>query len=189
MLDQFEGPQDSPLIKALKQRKLKKANKAERDAASFTPSPEMSDIDFVGGELPVDVEFGLAGNPKYEQLPENQLQDLGNFEAPVPRFHDKNITQPVSAAFQNRMRPNRFYSPREQAAKQALLLQNYGPLQSILEQEKLNQIQEQKQKMQQEQYADPMLDTTNMLQGVDTSGVQALPAPQFFNNPFRRGMK
>ena len=75
------------------------------------------------------------------------------------------------------------YNPRVQAAKDALLLQNYGPLQSILQQDKSNQ-------MQQQQYTDPILDTTNMLQGVDTTGVQPLPGPNFSNpNPFQRGMR
>ena len=139
MLDQFEGSQDSPLIKALKQRKLNKANrlaeekrKAERDAVSFTPSPEMSDK-YVG-EFPIEKEFGEVGNPQYSQLPENQLQDLGNFEAPIARgpIQEEIDRKAGRDRFKQMIQKPRLYSPNEAAAREALLNQNFGPLQSLM---------------------------------------------------------
>jgi len=139
MLDQFEGSQDSPLMKALKQRKLNKANKlaekerkAERDAVSFTPSPEMSDK-YVG-DFPIEKEFGEVGNPIYEELPENQLQDLGNFEAPIARgpIQEEIDRKAGRDRFKQMIQKPRLYSPNEAAAREALLNQNFGPLQSLM---------------------------------------------------------
>jgi len=146
MLDQFEGSQDSTLIKALKRGKLNKANKLakkERDAVSFTPSPEMSDK-YVG-EFPIEKEFGEVGNPQYNELPANQLQDLGNFEAPIakPKAPDYIIQEEIDKKtgrdrFKQMIQKPRLYSPNEAAAREALLNQNFGPLQSLMMQQQNN---------------------------------------------------
>lgn len=139
MLDQFEGSQDSTLVKALKQRKLNKANrlaeekrKAERDAVSFTPSPEMSNL-YVG-DFPIEKEFGEVGSPQYNQLPVSQLQDLGNFEAPIARgpIQEEIDKKAGRDRFKQMIQKPRLYSRNEAAAREALLNQNFGPLQSLM---------------------------------------------------------
>ena len=192
--DYFAGEQDSPLMKAIKKRKNKRLlEKNKKSSDYYTPSQELSD-EYVG-EFPVDkefgeVDFGLPSQMYRKQTPMPGLEPLPKFEAPVPRtqtpipaeIEAKQRRDAANTRFQSMIQPSRVYSPREQAAKQALLLQNYGPLQSILQQEKIEKYTD---PIMQEKYADPILDTTNMLQGVDASNVKALPRV----NPFQRGMR
>jgi len=140
MLDQFEGSQDSTLMKAWKQRKLK----AERDAVSLTPSTEMSDKYVT--ERPQDVEFGevdfgLPSKMYRKTTPMPELEPLPEFKAPIakPAASDYIIQEEMDRKagrdrFNQMIQPSRLYSPKEAAAREAMLNQNFGPLQSVMNQ-------------------------------------------------------
>tara|TARA_R100000231_G_scaffold138793_1_gene118084 strand:+ start:7475 stop:8308 length:834 start_codon:yes stop_codon:yes gene_type:complete len=147
MLDQFEGSQDSPLVKALKQRKLKRLQKQARKK-SLIPSTEMSDKYVT--ERPQDVEFGdvdfgLPSEMYRKQIPMPGLEPLPEFEAPIPRPAKELYTIPAEIEAKrkrdvNKMpfNPGALYSSKEAEARGALMNQIYGPLQSLIMQQPNN---------------------------------------------------
>ena len=147
MLDQFEGSQDSPLVKALKQRKLKRLQKQARKK-SLIPSTEMSDKYVT--ERPQDVEFGdvdfgLPSEMYRKQIPMPGLEPLPEFEAPIPRPAKESYTIPAEIEAKrkrdvNKMpfNPGALYSSKEAEARGALMNQIYGPLQSLIMQQPNN---------------------------------------------------
>ena len=147
MLDQFEGSQDSPLVKALKQRKLKRLQKQARKK-SLIPSTEMSDKYVT--ERPQDVEFGdvdfgLPSEMYRKQIPMPGLEPLPEFEAPIPRPAKESYTIPAEIEAKRKrdvnnmpFNPGALYSSKEAEARGALMNQIYGPLQSLIMQQPNN---------------------------------------------------
>tara|TARA_R100000700_G_scaffold39321_1_gene51844 strand:- start:245 stop:1231 length:987 start_codon:yes stop_codon:yes gene_type:complete len=148
MLDQFEGSQDSTLVKALKQRKLKRLQKQARKK-SLTPSIEMSDRYVT--ERPQDIEFGevdfgLPSKMYRKTIPMPGPEPLPEFEAPIPKPAREPYT--ISAEIEAKKKrdvnnmpfnPNVLYSGKEAQARGALMNQIYGPLQSLIIQQQESQ--------------------------------------------------
>tara|TARA_R100000278_G_scaffold88003_1_gene67190 strand:+ start:3031 stop:3849 length:819 start_codon:yes stop_codon:yes gene_type:complete len=144
MLDQFEGSQDSPLMKMFKQKKLNRLQEQARKK-SLTPSIEMSDkyVD----ERPQDVEFGevdfgLPSEMYRKTTPMPGLEPLPEFEAPIPRpVTPDYIIEDELQEKEKRDNYRRLTSPSEigqrlygkkGALDDAMLNQNYGPLQQMM---------------------------------------------------------
>ena len=149
MLDQFEGSQDSPIMKAWKQKKLNKLQKraqqeGAKDKSYYTGgaiddfSADESDFLDIGRDIS---NYGTDIPTAYQQelaYQKEKNRDNQNWETlPRPTKESYLIPEEIQAKRKRDIsnmpyNPSILYSKKEAAAREALLNQNFGPLQSLM---------------------------------------------------------
>ena len=149
MLDQFEGSQDSPVMKAWKQRKLNKLQKrAQQEGAkdkSYYTGGAIDDFSADESDfLDIGKGVGVYGTdiptPYQQELAYQKEKDKNNQNwetLPRPTKEPYLIPEEIQAKRKKDIsnmpyNPSILYSKKEAAAREALLNQNFGPLQSLM---------------------------------------------------------
>jgi len=181
--DHFAGEQDSALMKAIKKpfqkRKSNKLIKEAKAKSNYYGVPEDDELDLSFSTIPTQDDYTSAldelakrnmkptiGNLK--KVADNKLppvyDDWGSFEVPEghPDYYQEGNSKLTDAPA--------LINPRATAAKNALLLEQYGPLQSLLKEEDRQRLN---------------LKHQDAFQSVDSTNVKPLPPV----NPFQRGMR
>ena len=145
--DYFEGPQDSKFVKNLKQKKVDKRQEAAKDKSYYTGgaiddfSADESDfldigrsVGVYGTDIPTPYQQELAYQKEIDRT--NQGWETLSRPTKDPYLIPEEIQAKRKRDISNMpYNPSILYSKKEAAAREALLNQNFGPLQSLIMQQ------------------------------------------------------